>query len=110
MKLTSKEIEAYTTIYERRRYLKYLAWNLLICGCILFANDAGPGWFPRSTVSLSTVFLIVGFFMATSMHFQASPNERLLQLLEKYVNSDAEALSQMTNKSESLASADIKQV
>jgi hypothetical protein len=48
--------------------------------------------------------------MATSMHFQASPNERLLQLLEKYVNSDAEALSQMTNKSESLASADIKQV
>lgn len=95
MELTSKEIAALKSIDVERLGLKTMAWSLLFWGAVMFAND-GAGWVPRSQVPLSAVFLLGGFFILTATYFRTSSNQRLLEVLKRYVNSDADALMQIT--------------
>ena len=99
MELTSREIDALRRIDQRSSAAKGLGWGLLFSGAVFFVNDTGANWFGRSEVSFSVVFLLTGFFMLCAVYFQTSPNDRLLELLKRYVNNDAEALKQITEAS-----------
>ena len=96
MQLSAREIEAVKGIDRRRTALKSAGWSSLIVGAVLFANDAGLDWFIRAHVSLSVVFLLIGFFLITAIYFRSSPSDHLLDLLRRYVDNDAEALQQIT--------------
>lgn len=96
MELTAKELEAFKGIQTRRTALKVMGWSLLCVGVVFFLNDAKGEWFARSQVSLSVVFLLSSFCLLHALYFQISSNDRLLELLTRYANSDAQALEQMT--------------
>lgn len=96
MELTAKEIEALQVIDRGRAGPKIAGWTVLFWGCVFFVNDAGGDWFSKLETSYSVVFLLTGLFVLSSAYFHTSPSDRLLELLKKYVNNDAEALQQIT--------------
>ena len=97
MQLSSQEAEAFAGIEKRRRATRALHWVLVAIGFVVFGIDLYTDWFGSVDVEVSTVALIVSIqvFIFACFDTVPTPNQRLIGLLRRYVNNDAEALKQV---------------
>jgi hypothetical protein len=99
MKLSAKEIEIFSQIEKNKKWRRINAWiNLVSIPVILYIasllNLVPP--FPMALVGT-----IVGFTVANlaNVYFGVRSEDKLIDLLQRYVNRDPEAISQMSEAS-----------
>ena len=96
MKLTDKELELLTNIESRRRARKLGAWIALIGAVALVLVTAKFGWLPSLTGSgVPAVLLGAAAAHLAWVYSSARPEDRLMELLQRYVNQDPDAVQQL---------------
>jgi hypothetical protein len=101
MKLSDREIEMISNIPKNRRDRKLGAWLGLATALAAFV---AVQYFDFHHESLGPVFAILLGFSTGEVaraHFRVRPEDKLIDLLQRYVNSDPEAVRQFSFKSES---------
>lgn len=100
MKLSKREIALIADLQKSRRRRKTTAWVFLIFMVIW--------WFgmPLLGISSETVHLMTGLLLGfgianlISVYYGVRPDDKLIDLLQRYINDDAEALQQLSRTSE----------
>ena len=101
MKLSDREIETISNIPKSRRDRKLGAWfGIAMALAIIVAVQYFD--FDHGSVA-PLIGALLGFSAAevTGAYFRVRPEDRLIDLLQRYVNSDPEALRQISLKRES---------
>ena len=105
MKLTKREIDLITGIEKNRRRRKNGVWWTVL---VLLVT-----WFvlPLIGIEKETVFTLVAvafgiaFSDYVNNYIRVRSEDKLIDLLQRYVNGDAEAIRQLLDKSEAAGSA-----
>jgi hypothetical protein len=104
MKLTDRELEIFSSYSAIQRKRKAGAWIglgfIVVCWVAIYYTDRFD-----SIGDVLAIFL--GFITAelASLYFGVRPEDKMVDLLERYINNDAEALKQFSLKRSSEASA-----
>lgn len=106
MKLTAKEVELLSNLSTRRRHRKWDAWLSFLSAIGLMVATYGYGMFP-SLAEWPFLGMATGLTFAYLIHvyFAVRPEDKLISLLQRYVNRDAEAVAQLAGVAESDAVA-----
>lgn len=96
MKLTSREIACLTRIEERRRSRKIGSWISLIMIVVLSIADMSFGWFGGDLLAVFAIFLGITISTLANEYLGVSDKDKLFDLLQRYVNSDPEAVRQIS--------------
>jgi len=96
MRLTAREIELLVDVHDRRRRRKRSAWFgfVFLLGVFAVVNGLDP--FPWEFDS-SIVGIALGASAASLIHayLGVSPDDKLVDLLQRYINHDPEAIKQI---------------
>ena len=100
MKLTSREIEYLAGIDKRRKRRRIGAWIGLVLLLVLLAIEVRFGLYGGGLATVLAVF--IGVVVSTLAHeyFGVSAENKLLDLLQRYVNSDPEAVRQIAGRTD----------
>lgn len=104
MKLTDRELEVFSSYSAIQRKRKVGAWIGL--GFIV-AFWVAIYYTDRFDSIGNVLAIFLGFVTAelASLYFSVRPEDRMVDLLERYVNNDAEALKQFSSRRSSDASS-----
>lgn len=96
MKLTEREIELITTIPKRRRDRKLGAWLGLAVAVAAFS--ALPYLGPQYDSLGPIIGILLGFATGevARVHFRVTPEDKLIELLQRYISRDPEAVRQFS--------------
>jgi len=97
MKLTDREVEivsSYSTVKNRRKIGAWLGLATVVAFWI------GQYYFDRldSLGPVIAVFLGISAAELASLYFRVRPEDKMVDLLQRYINSDAEALAQFSSR------------
>ena len=96
MKLTNREIEIVSSFSKVQNRRKIGAWVGL---ATVIAFWIGQYYFDRldSLSPVIAVFLGASVAELASLHFRVRPEDKMVDLLQRYINNDAEALAQISS-------------
>jgi len=96
MKLTANEVKLLSNVARRRRQRRLDAWTALLLAAFSLVLTEGFGLLP-SLRDTGLQELVVGLLVAHLIHvyFTVRPSDKLIDLLQRYVNEDAEAVTQL---------------
>ena len=100
MKLSSREIEFLAGIDKRRKHRKIGAWIGLVLLLALLAIEIRFSPYGDGLPTVLAVFLGVAVSTLAHEYFGVSAENRLLDLLQRYVNSDPEAIRQIAGRTD----------
>ena len=106
MKLTTNEMKLLLNLSKRRRRRKWDAWSWFLSTIGLMIATYGYGFFPSLT-EWPILGMAAGLTLANLVHvyFAVRPEDKLVELLQRYVNRDPEAVKQLAGVIESDAVA-----
>jgi hypothetical protein len=105
MKLSSREVEMISNIPKARRDRKLSAWSGLIIALVaLIGVHILDYWV--STLGLF-IAVLVGFSIGklAAEYFRVRPDDKLIDLLLRYVNDDPEAVAQLSGQADAMENA-----
>ena len=107
MKLTAKEVELLSGVAACRKRRKWDAWVSFLLVIALMIAVLGYGVFPSFAES-QFLGMAAGASVAYLIHvyFAVRPEDKLIGLLQRYVNRDPEAVAQLSGVVASDAFAD----
>jgi len=96
MKLTANEVKLLSNVARRRQQHRLDAWTALLLAAFSLVLTEGFGLLP-SLRETGLQGLIFGLLVAHLIHvyFTVRPSDKLIDLLQRYVNEDAEAITQL---------------
>ena len=96
MRLTEREIELITTIPKRRRDRKRGAWLGLAIAVAAFIAVQYLG--PQYASAAPIMGILLGFSAGevARVHFRVTPEDKLVELLQRYISRDPEAVRQFS--------------
>lgn len=100
MKLTAKEVELLSKIDAYRRTRRR---NALMALGAIFAAWIGFWYFDRLSDSFAAVFLVVGLISFVNLiraHTEISAEDKLINLLRRYIDRDVDAICQISSARE----------
>ena len=106
MKLTAKEVKLLSALSKRHKRRKWDAWFSFLSTIALIVATYGYGMFP-SLIEWPFLGMAAGGTSGYLMHvyFAVRPEDKLIELLQRYVNRDPEAVAQLLGVVESDAVA-----
>ena len=96
MRLTEREIELITTIPKRRRDHKLGAWLGLAIAAAAFGAAQHFGAQYDSLGPVLGVLLGISAGEVARAHFRVTPEDKLIELLQRYISRDPEAVRQFS--------------
>lgn len=102
MKLTAKEVKLLSEFEKRKRQRRLDAWTALILAAFVLVLTEAFGFWP-SLRNTGLQGVVIGVLVTHLIHvyFAARPSDKLIDLLQRYVNKDAEAIAQLHGKDRS---------
>ena len=96
MKLSAKEAKLISQLRTRRKHRKWDAWLSFVLAVGLLVAVEGYGLLP-SLGEFPFIGMAVGAAVAYLIHvyFAVRPDDKLIDLLQRYVNRDPEAIAQV---------------
>lgn len=96
MKLTNREVEIVSSYSKVKNHRKFGAWLGLAA---VVAFWIGQNYYERldSLGPAIAVFLGISAAELASLYFRVRPEDKMVDLLQRYINSDAEALAQLSS-------------
>ena len=98
MRLSEGELEILSQLDSYQKKRRKTAWSTFGVVLISWAVLAYLGRMTDQLFGMITVLFIVTLSNALRAQFQLSPEDKLLDLLRRYVNRDAEAIAQMSTQ------------
>lgn len=102
MKLSAKEVKLISGLSDRKRRRKWDAWLTFVSATGLTVATYGYGLFP-SLMEWPILGFATGASVAYLVHvyFAVRPEDKLIELLRRYVDRDPEAIAQISGNLES---------
>jgi len=102
MKLTATEVKMLSRLSARRKRRMWDAWLSFLLAVALNIATYGYGVFPSLTESPFLGMAVgVSFAYLVHVYFAVRPEDKLIELLQRYVNRDPEAVKQLSAAVES---------
>lgn len=96
MKLSAKEVKLISKLSTRRKHRKWDAWLSFLSTVGLIVATYGYGMFP-SLMEWPILGIMTGAAFAYLVHvyFGVRPEDKLIELLRRYLDRDPEAIAQI---------------
>ena len=101
MNLSNREIEMISDISKARRHRRIGAWLGLATALIVFVGTQYFDFGRESLGPIVGIFLGLAVAELSSAYFGIRSEDKLVDLLQRYINSDPEAIEQLSTKSTS---------
>jgi len=107
MKLTANEVKLLTALSKRHKRRKWDGWFSFLATVALIVATYGYGMFP-SLIEWPFLGIAAGGAATYLMHVYLAvrPEDKLIELLQRYVNRDPEAVAQLFRAVETAAVVD----
>ncbi len=97
MKLSAKEVKLISDVSKNRKQRKWGAWLGFLTATGLLVATEGFGIFPSLRESSILVIAVVATFAhLIHVYFAVRPEDKLVDLLQRYINRDPEAVARLS--------------
>lgn len=104
MRLSEKEIEYLLDRSARSKRRTTALWSFFLSSLVLLVSNVWFRWLDESYLVLPPLFVATGFSLLCSHYFAIDAEEKLLDLLQRYVRHDPEAVQQLSAWQQAVAS------
>lgn len=106
MKLSAKEVKLISDLSTKRKRRVWGAWVSFLTVVALLVATYGYGMFPALGEGPFLGFAVgAAFVNLVHVYFGVRPEDKLIDLLQRYVNQDPEAIAQIAGVTESEGAA-----
>ncbi|MHA7817842.1 MAG: hypothetical protein ACX93N_15300 [Pseudohaliea sp.] len=96
MRLTAREIEYLLDRRARSRRRSQATWSFFLSSLALLVSNLWFRWLDEPYHVIPVLAVVFGASLLCSHYFATNPDEKLLDLLERYVRHDPEAVRQLS--------------